>query len=151
MCKKFELSDSNKTQKELLLQVVPKRKDIFVSLPTGFSKSVIFQALPIPVVSDSYTGKSGHIVIVISPLLSLIKNLCERLRHIGISCISLSDVYTQEEIHLIDSGCYSVIYATPELLLKNEQRQRMLSSDLFQQKVCAIAVDEVHVIKKNNW
>ena len=106
-----------------------QEKLLFVSLPTGFGKSVIFQALPI--VFDSYTGKSGHTVIVVSPLLSLIKDQCERLRHIGISSISLSDVNTQEEIHLVESGCYSVIYATAEPLLKNERWRRMLSSDLF--------------------
>ena len=70
-------------------------------------------------------------MIVVSPLLSLIKDQCERLRDIGISSISLSDVNTQEEIHLVESGCYSVIYATPESLLKNERWRRMLSSDLF--------------------
>ena len=88
MCKKFEFSDLNKTQKEVLTQVVLKKKDIFVSLPTGFGKSVIVQALPI--VSDSYTGKSGHIaiVVIVSPLLSLIKDQCERLRDRGISSIS---------------------------------------------------------------
>ena len=90
-------------------------------------------------------------MIVVSPLLSLIKDQCERLRHLGIFCIRLSDVNTQEEIHLVESGWYSVIYATPETLLKNKRWRRMLSSDLFQQKVCAIAVDEAHVIKKNNW
>ena len=144
MSKKFEFS-LNKTQNEALTQIVLKKKDIFVSLPTGFGKSVIFQALPI--VFDSYIGKSGHFVIVVSPLLSLIKDQCERLRRIGISSISLSVVNTQEEIHLVESGCYSVIYATPESLLKNERWRRMLSSDLFQQ-VCAIVVDEAHVIKQ---
>ena len=67
VCKKFEFSDLNKTRKEVLTQVVLKKKDIFVSLPTGFGKSVILQALPI--VYDSYPGKSGHIVMVVSPLL----------------------------------------------------------------------------------
>ena len=69
-------------------------------------------------------------MIVVSPLLSLIKDQWECLRHIGIFSISLSDVNIQEEIHLVESG-YSVIYPTPELLLKNEQWQRMLSSDLI--------------------
>ena len=66
-----------------------KKKDVFVSLPTGFEKSVIFQALPM--VFDGFTGESGHIVIVVSPLLSLIKDQTERLRQVGISCVSLSD------------------------------------------------------------
>ena len=46
VCKKFEFSDLNKTKKEVLNQVVLKKKDICVSLPTDFGKSVIFQALP---------------------------------------------------------------------------------------------------------
>ena len=50
-------------------------------------------------------------MIVVSPLLALIKDQCERLQHIGISSTSLSDVNTQEEIHFVESGCYSVIYA----------------------------------------
>ena len=66
VCKKFEFSDLNQTQKEVLTQVVLKKKDIFVSLSTGFGESVIFQALPI--VFDSYTGKSSHIVIQLSRL-----------------------------------------------------------------------------------
>ena len=66
-----------------------KKKDVFVSFPTGFGKSVIFQALPM--VFDGFTGESGHIVIVVSPLLSLIKDQTEHLRQVGISCVSRSD------------------------------------------------------------
>ena len=90
----------------------------------------------------------GHVVIVVSPLLFLIQDQSERLRQLGISCISLSDVDTQEEMHLVESASHSVICATPESLLKNERWRRMLSSDLFQQKVCAIALDEAHVIRQ---
>ena len=80
-----------------------KKKDVFVSLPTGFGKSVIFQALPI--VSDGFTGESGHIVIV-SPLLSLIKDQTQRLRQVGISCVSLSYASTQGKIDLVEGGFY---------------------------------------------
>ena len=90
-----------------------KKKDF----PTGFGKSAIFQALPM--VSDGFTGESGHIAIV-SPLFSLIKDQTERLRQVGISCVSLSDASTQGEIDLVEGGFYSVVYATPESLLKNE-------------------------------
>ena len=98
-----------------------KKKDVFVSLPTGFGKSVIFQALPM--VFDG----SDHIVIVVSPLLSLIKDQTERLRQVGISCESLNDASTQGEIDLVEGGFYSVVYATPEApesLLKNGQWRR---------------------------
>ena len=95
VCEQFKFSELNKHQKEAIISVVLKKKDVFVSLPTGFGKSVIFQALPM--VFDGFTGESGHIVIVVSPLLSLIKDQTERLRQVGISCVSLSDVSMQGE------------------------------------------------------
>ena len=53
-------------------------------------------------------------LIVVSPLLSLIKDQTERLRQVGISCVSLSDASTQGEIDLVEGGFYSVVYATPD-------------------------------------
>ena len=68
VCEQFKFEN----QKEAIISAVLKKKDVFVSLPTSFGKSVICQALPI--VFDGFTGESGHIVIVVSPLLSLIKD-----------------------------------------------------------------------------
>ena len=99
VCEQFKFSELNKHQKEAIISAVLKKKDVFVSLPTGFGKSVIFQALPM--VFDGFTGESGHIVIVVSPLLSLIKDQTERLRQVGISCVSLSNVSTQGDIDLV--------------------------------------------------
>ena len=65
-------------------------------------------------VFDGFTGESGHIMIVVSPLLSLIKDQTERLRQVGISCVSLSAARTQGEIDLVEGGFYSVVYATPD-------------------------------------
>ena len=125
-----QVSELNKHKKEAIISAVLKKKDVFVSLPTGFGKkSVIFQALPM--VFDGFNGESGHIAIVVSPLLSLIKDQTERLRQVGISYVSLSDVSTQGDIDLVEGGFYSVVYATPESLLKNERWRTMLSSNLY--------------------
>ena len=140
------MSELNNHKKEAIISAELKKRDVFVSLPTGFGKSVIFQALPM--VFDGFTVESGHIVIVVSPLLSLIKDQTERLRQVEISCVSLSDVSMQGDIDLVERGLYSLVYATPESVLKNERWRRMLSMNLYQQKVCAIAVDEAHVIKQ---
>ena len=70
VCEQFKFSELNKHQKEAIISAALKKKGVFVSLPTGFGKSVIFQALPM--VFDGFNGESGHIVIVVSPLLSLI-------------------------------------------------------------------------------
>ena len=47
-------------------------KEIFVNLPTGSGKSLIYQGLP--VIFDTVKRTSGHIVAVISPLLNLIND-----------------------------------------------------------------------------
>ena len=84
-------------------------------------------------VFDGFTGESGHIVIVVTPLLSLIKDQTERLRLVGLSCISLSDASTQGEIDLVKGGFYSVVYATPDWrsnvhsIGSQKQRERNLS------------------------
>ena len=47
-------------------------KDVFVSLPTGYGKSLIYSVLPYAY--DELRGCRGSIVIVVSPLLSLMKD-----------------------------------------------------------------------------
>ena len=41
----FRVARLNKLQEEALRLVVESKSDVFVNLPTGFGKSVIFQAL----------------------------------------------------------------------------------------------------------
>ena len=43
----FGFERLNKHQKEALRFVVESRRDVFVNLPTGFGKSVVFQGLSI--------------------------------------------------------------------------------------------------------
>ena len=68
VCETFNYKQLNNHQREAIESLVIKKRDVFVSLPTGFGKSVIYQALPI--VYDEHTAKKGHVVIIISPLLS---------------------------------------------------------------------------------
>ena len=44
-------------------------KDVFLWLPTGFGKSLCYEVLPF--VMDDKLGRHGSVVIVISPLVSL--------------------------------------------------------------------------------
>jgi superfamily II DNA helicase RecQ len=49
-----------------------QHKDVFVSLPTGFGKSLCYGCLPL--VFDCVYKKEGSIVLVISPLIALMKD-----------------------------------------------------------------------------
>ena len=69
---KFKISELNAYQKLAIRKIVVEKEDIFVNLPTGSGKSLIFQALPL--VFDDISNDSGHIVVVVSPLISLIRD-----------------------------------------------------------------------------
>ena len=66
-------------------------RDVFVMLPTGSGKSLCYTALPS--VFDILRGKDGHIVIVVSPLVALMKDqvhcrsmsVCERCARAHVS------------------------------------------------------------------
>ena len=145
VCESFQIDDLNPYQREAITNFVEEKVDIFVNLPTGFGKSLIYQALPL--VFDVTSNSPGHIVAVVSPLVSLMKDQVENLRKLGIPAVSLSDV-KDGEVGAIEEGRYKVVYGTPEAWLKVERWRKMLSSDTYTSKLCAIAIDEAHVIKQ---
>ena len=96
VCDIFGFEKLNKHQEEAIQQIVEMRSDVYVNLPTGYGKSVVFQALPTvfaPV--DRY---EKNIVIVISPLINLMKDQVHRLSLLGVSATSLSDISSAAEI-----------------------------------------------------
>ena len=52
---KFCIQELNALQKEAIIQFVEKQRDVFIDLPTGFGKSLIYQALPL--VFDAMHGE----------------------------------------------------------------------------------------------
>ena len=67
VCSRFTISCLNPYQKKAISEFVKGKSDIYVNLPTGYGKSLVYQALP--TVFDSLTTRSGHIVVVVSPLV----------------------------------------------------------------------------------
>ena len=63
VCEKFGITELNKHQKEAITQIVQRKTDVFINLPTGFGKSLLYQALPL--VCDTVRGTTGHIVVVV--------------------------------------------------------------------------------------
>lgn len=43
----FDIVDLNPYQKEAIVCFVDKKMDVFVNLPTGFGRSLIYQSLPL--------------------------------------------------------------------------------------------------------
>lgn len=77
VCQKFGISELNPLQEKAIASFVINKRDVFVNLPTGFGKSLIYQALPLSF--DVMLEAPGHIVAVISLLVNLMKDQVEKL------------------------------------------------------------------------
>ncbi len=148
VCEKYNLKDLNTYQREALTEFVLNRRDVFVNLPTGSGKSMIYLALPL--LFDSMhpdNNHTGHVVVVVSPLISLMKDQLSYLCCLGITAVSLSDM-ENEDLENIEKGNFSVVYGTPEAWLKCKRWRKLLTSSVYNLKLCGVAVDEAHVIKQ---
>ena len=145
VCVVFAIEKLNKHQEDTIKFVVEKKKDVFVNLPTGFGKSLIYQALP-TVFSSVQSTCVKNIVVEISPLISLMKDQVSRLTFLGISAISLAEVISDEQSKAIENGAYSVVFGSPELWLGDQKWRKMVTSETYTNAVRAVAVDEAHVI-----
>ena len=91
------------------------KTDEFINLPTGFGKSLIYQALLL--VCDTVRGATRHIVVVVSSLVNLMKDQATKLENIGIPAVTLSDT-SEENMRVVERGAFSVVYGSPEAWLK---------------------------------
>ena len=68
---------------------------------------------------DDVNKSAGHIVVVVSPLVSLMDNQVKILTDLGLSAISIS---SQEELDVtkIEKGEYSIVFGSPEAWLMND-------------------------------
>jgi len=124
-------------QEEVIRQVLNK-KDALVVMPTGGGKSLCYQ---IPALL--FEG----LTVVVSPLISLMKDQVEQLESSGVAAVylnsSLSLQEYQQNVSLIKSGKVKLLYVAPETLMK--QRMRNLLSEM---KIDCLTIDEAHCISE---
>ena len=70
-----------------------------------------------PLTCDTVRGTTGHIVVVVSPLVNLMKGQATKLASIGIPAVTLSDI-SEENMNVVERGAFSVVYGSPEAWLK---------------------------------
>ena len=107
----FKISCFNEHQTDTILIFITEKRDIFVNLPTGFGKSIIFQALPLILDCLLYEriclDGQGHNVSVVSPFLNLITEQVKYLMDLGIKAVNLSNVESDEDIGKVERGWFS--------------------------------------------
>ncbi|XP_022787695.1 Bloom syndrome protein homolog [Stylophora pistillata] len=126
-----EIDQLTNKQNDALFALL-NREDVFGILPTGHGKSIIFQLLAdfCHVLSlRGYDYPRNAIVLVICPLKSLIDSHIRELHYHGITATSLTGDEIDESGIL--KGKYSYVFASPEAILQNEKRRKMLESDVY--------------------
>ena len=60
------------------------------------------------------------------------------------------DVFAPKSVSLEDikGGKYNLVYAHPETLLNNRTISSILRTKMYRDKVCAIVIDEVHMVSE---
>ncbi len=133
--------ESFKGNQELIIQNLLDGKDTFVIMPTGGGKSMCFQ---LPAMISEGTA------IIVSPLISLMKNQVDAIRTFGNekgvahflnSSLSKSEILEVKQDIL--AGRTKLLYVAPESLTKEENIEFL--KDI---KISFYAIDEAHCISE---
>lgn len=131
----FGYDEFKPLQREVIQNILQK-KDTLTIMPTGGGKSLCYQipALIFP-----------GLTVVVSPLISLMKDQVEQLDALGVPAVFLNSSLTASEYQhnttKIRSGKAKLLYVAPETLLM--PRLLNLLTDL---DIDCIAIDEAHCI-----
>ncbi|MDY2664162.1 DNA helicase RecQ [Bariatricus massiliensis] len=123
-----------------LIESILKGRDVLGIMPTGAGKSMVYQ---IPALM------MDGITLVISPLISLMKDQVGNLNQAGILAAYLNSSLTPGQYHKVleyaRAGRYPIIYVAPERLVTEEFLNFALDERV---KISMIAVDEAHCVSQ---
>ncbi|MGB4659222.1 MAG: DNA helicase RecQ [Mobilitalea sp.] len=130
--------DEFREGQEILIDSILKHQDTLGIMPTGAGKSICFQ-LPALIMEG--------ITIVISPLISLMKDQVSALNQVGIHAAFLNSSLTAGQYRLAmqytKEGRYKIIYVAPERLMTEEFIDFALDAN-----ISMISVDEAHCVSQ---
>ena len=133
-------------QQERAVKSLVLGRDVFVSLPTGSGKSLCYCLLPS--VFDLLSGSDGtSIVVVVSPLLSLMKDQVWSMMARNVRAVYVGDCLEEEEMDVC-LGKYQLMYMSPEALITDERWRDMLLSPVYSEHLVGLVVDQAHCVKK---
>ena len=123
-----------------LIEAVLEGRDVLGIMPTGAGKSICFQ---VPALA------AEGITLVISPLISLMKDQVSALNQAGVHAAYLNSSLTQGQyvkaLRFAKEGRYKIIYVAPERLTTEGFLDFARNSGI---RISFIAVDEAHCVSQ---
>jgi len=135
----------SKEQKDAIMTLMEGRHDVFVSMPTGSGKSLVYQ---LPAVAAA-----GKVSVVISPLIALIKDQMEHLAKRKIVAESINSKMGEKERRRVldDLQCKTpntrMLYVTPEQCA-TQTFQGLLDRMVKHNKLGYFVIDEAHCVSQ---
>jgi len=134
--KKYFGYEEFRTGQEELIKAVLAHRDVLGIMPTGAGKSVCYQ-VPALLLEG--------LVLVVSPLISLMKDQVSSLSEAGIASAFLNSSLSMDEYDDTISGAlhgrYRILYVAPERLAK-------LSAIADRMNISMITIDEAHCVSQ---
>ena len=123
---------------EALIDAILSGRDVFGVMPTGGGKSLCYQ-IPALLLEG--------LTLVVSPLISLMKDQVAALKEAGIPAAFLNSSLTaaqqREVLRRAELGAYRLIYVAPERLLTDS-----FLAFAAGQRISLLAVDEAHCVSQ---
>ena len=133
--------DAFRDGQEKMIDAITSGRDVLGIMPTGAGKSLCYQ---IPALM---AGENGGITLVISPLISLMKDQVSALNQAGVHAAYLNSSLTSGQYYkalgYAREGRYPIIYVAPERL-DTSYFQYILDK----QSISMVAVDEAHCLSQ---
>ena len=130
--------ESFRSPQDKIIEAVLAERDCFVLMPTGAGKSLCFQ---IPALI-----RPG-VAIVVSPLISLMKDQVDALKQNGVEAAcynsSLTAIEAKSVLTALETGKLDLLYVAPERLMMTEFQER-----LSRIPIALFAIDEAHCVSQ---
>ena len=138
LLKKYYGYRSFKPIQQKAIESVLNGQDTFVVMPTGGGKSLCYQ-IPALMLEG--------MTLVVSPLISLMKDQVDQLLRLGISAACMNSMLDEVQYQALRAqvlrGEIKILYVAPERLRSGE-----FLSVLRKQKISLVAVDEAHCVSQ---
>ena len=130
--------DSFREKQEEIITYILEGKDVVTIMPTGGGKSICYQ-IPALILEG--------LTIVISPLISLMKDQVDNIKNMGIKSAYINSTLSDSEINSILNDVIEdevkILYVAPERLESTE-----FLNFITRVKIAQIAIDEAHCISQ---